>query len=364
LDAFNDGLAARSACSAFAAFTFLGFGRLHFFRFLLIDLIRARAIDCCKTLKAAIPKSLVVALPIRWQTAFAFRHQMEQASNEVAIREPGSRRLSAPVPARPEALDDWEYARLSEAAYCNIPRVAQYRRARGLETEGDAAKILFEQGWTEWSDFPSPELQGRFDSVHLRGQVWMHVQTRRVVVSFGGTIFWNIKDWISNFRWFLPLHHDQYTEVVHAFAPEFAKEFQRRVNSGQYSGLNQFQLMSSGHSLGGGLAQQFAYALPDDHGFDVPRVSKVYAMDPSPVTGFYSVKPRLRKLNCQGLKIDRIYERGEILATARAILALLLPPSAKNAAIRGVRYALFKGDPITDHSILRLAMKLQQAAGK
>jgi hypothetical protein len=87
-------------------------------------------------------------------------------------------------------------------------------------------------------------------------------------------------------------------------------------------------------------------------------------MDPSPVTGFFSVKRKLRTVNVQGLKIERIYERGEVLATARAILAIFLPPSAKNAAIRGVRYALFKGDPITDHSIPRLASKLQTAAGK
>jgi hypothetical protein len=60
------------------------------------------------------------------------------------------------------------------------------------------------------------------------------------------------------------------------------------------------------------LAQQFAYSLPPDP--DVPRLTRVFAFDPSPVTGFYSVPENTRNRNSQGLAIDRIYERGEILA--------------------------------------------------
>jgi hypothetical protein len=72
------------------------------------------------------------------------------------------------------------------------------------------------------------------------------------------------------------------------------------------------------HSLGGGLAQEFAYSLPVGT-FDAPRATKVYAFDPSPATGFLSVKRATRNENKKGLKTDRIYERGEVLAILRSI---------------------------------------------
>lgn len=120
-------------------------------------------------------------------------------------------------------------------------------------------------------------------------------------------------------------------------------------------------LYSTGHSLGGGLAQQFAYALPDMQG--VPRIQQVYAFDPSPVTGFFSVEKRLRDTNRKGLEIDRIYERGEILAIARSLTSLFWKPSAKAPAIRGVRYNLFYTcNPVAGHSMKMLAGKLEAAA--
>jgi hypothetical protein len=54
----------------------------------------------------------------------------------------------------------------------------------------------------------------------------------------------------------------------------------------------------------------------------VPRVTEVYAFAPSPVTGFFSVARELRDSNKRALTIDRIYERGEILALARSLMSL------------------------------------------
>jgi hypothetical protein len=50
-----------------------------------------------------------------------------------------------------------------------------------------------------------------------------------------------------------------------------------------------------------------------------PRIRRVYAFDPSMVTGFYSVDPPNRDRNVQGLKIERVYEFGEVLAYGRTI---------------------------------------------
>jgi hypothetical protein len=58
-------------------------------------------------------------------------------------------------------------------------------------------------------------------------------------------------------------------------------------------GLSTF--CATGHSLRGGLAQQLAYAQRSVK--DLPRITMVYAFDPSPVTGFYSVDETLREKN-------------------------------------------------------------------
>lgn len=123
--------------------------------------------------------------------------------------------------------------------------------------------------------------------------------------------------------------------------------------------LSDLKLYSTGHSLGGGLAQQFAYSLRLDC---MKRVTQVYAVDPWPVTGFYSVDADLRDGNKKGMLIDRIYERGEILALLRSLTSMFYKPSAKKAAIRGVRYKLFRAwNAVAAHSIDKLAMKLDAA---
>jgi pimeloyl-ACP methyl ester carboxylesterase len=181
-----------------------------------------------------------------------------------------------------------------------------------------------------------------------------------VAVTFGGTVFDNEMDWRANLRWFLPGGwRDEYTDVVRAFAPAFVPEFVSRLAGRSASTI---ELVSAGHSLGGGLAQQFAYAhCLDDR---VPRVARVYAFDPSPVTGFFSVKRSVRNVNRKGLKIDRIYERGEILAIVRSITSVLWKPSKTAPEIRGIRYFLFFAlNPIVGHSMVRMAVRMGAAAG-
>ncbi|HLY52339.1 MAG TPA: hypothetical protein VKQ31_04945, partial [Steroidobacteraceae bacterium] len=147
-------------------------------------------------------------------------------------------------------------------------------------------------------------------------------------------------------------------EVVQTFAPAFADEYKRR-----FAAAARPALFATGHSLGGGLAQQFAYSLPVDPDGIVPRIREVYAFDPSPVTGFLSVARKLRDVNRVELLIDRIYERGEILALARSLMSLFVKPSAKSPALRGTRYSLFYGwNPIADHSMVQLALKIDRAA--
>src|ERR1019366_2650478 len=196
---------------------------------------------------------------------------------------------------------------------------------------------------------------------HLRVEVWMNPSRREIVVALGGTVATSLKDWQANLRWFIPYHDDEYTKLMEEVEPQFVAEFLRRKHAADGAWMDQAKIYSTGHSLGGGLAQELAYALPIDPG--VPRVTKVFAFDPSPVTGYTSVDKTVRDTNRQDLSIDRIYERREILAILRSLTNFIDPPRATAPVIRQLRYDLFPDDnPIKSHSISDLACKLYEVS--
>jgi pimeloyl-ACP methyl ester carboxylesterase len=281
----------------------------------------------------------------------AFRQRPDQ----VVTREPGMRILGKPVDAGNEARDDVEFALLSQAVYQNPVDNDKIKEGKAL----DPCATLKQMGWEQWETFPNGDLKKTFDAVHLRLQVWSNRSQKKVVVAFGGTVFRNLKDWRSDLRWFIPHHHDEYTAIVEKLGDAFLKEYLKQENEGKFP--PQSDIFSTGHSLGGGLAHQFAYSLPVSN--NVPRVKKVYAFDPSPVTGYYSVDEGLRDGNSELLNIDRIYERGEILAFFRALTNLVYPPSATKPAIRQVRYSLFYTlNPFAGHSMAEFAFRMHKVA--
>lgn len=287
-----------------------------------------------------------------------------QKNNEVWLRKPGERLLGSPAPVLATAREHWQYAWLSEAAY-------QETRGNGPDGQERCAiadQILVENGWERWKDFPKGDLAAELQRVHLRADVWYNKTRNEVAVAFGGTDFTSGPDWVANLRWFIPGDgNDQYTKVVRDFIPAFRDQFVLLSKRSDYPALARASLVSTGHSLGGGLAQQFAYARVLDPA--LPRVDNVYAFNSSPVTGYFSVAQPLREANEQGLHIHRIYERGEILASVRSLLSVGYPPSASNPEITGVRYA-FHWTPgvvnprgaIGQHSLLELAKSLTDAA--
>ena len=295
---------------------------------------------------------LITYLRVRGSPAY------KQSPNEIVERPPGARLLGPPQPALPEAKEDLDFALLSQAAYDKTRYGLKHKKGNVRSAEAD----LKSRGWSTWPPLELPPLgqkEGlpqKLENAHLRAQVWINSSANAVAVTFGGTVVGNEKDWISNLRWFIPFHKDEYTETVDVFGPAFGEEFVKHI-SGQMLKPESVTLYSTGHSLGGGLAQQFAYSLPLSP--NVPRVHKVFAFDPSPVTGYFSVDRSVRLRNKNGLLIDRIYERGEILAYFRSIINFFHTPSAKNAEIRQVRYNLFYTvNPFAGHSISELAANL------
>jgi hypothetical protein len=316
------------------------------------------------------------------------------------VREPGHYLYGDPLPVDQVARKYWEYATIAGLAYPGdeLPdqtacATSQDSGSSNAETSNLAAadvqalgnqkfsKIfdtLQDLGWAKWRDFPDGELYNRMKKLDLYVTVWERKSSKRttVVVAFKGTDFWSWQDWNSNLRWFtrlIPGDIDQYDEVVDYFGPAFVKAYKTHVTTSDEKGAD--VVYATGHSLGGGLAQQFAYALPlnDPQGPPderVPRVSRVYAFDPSPVTGYYSVPEHIRDVNklglaneAKGLEIGRVLEKGEILSYLRGLVSLVYFPSGMDPAIEGVRFNLFPSlNPIESHSIDELACKLFDAA--
>lgn len=298
-----------------------------------------------------LPIVVILAIPVclRIVNGPAF----QQKSDEVVVREPGHHLLGRPKPVITEAEKDVEFALLSQAVYQHKPDAKQIEADQCVDPDA----ILKSSGWTMWENFSNARSKALFEKYHLRTEVWSNVSTGSVAVAFAGTDIKNWEDLKANLRWILPHHVDEYTVVVTNFGNDFVAEWKRRKALPEWQFLNNARLFSTGHSLGGGLAQEFAYSLPLSD--EVPRVKHVYAFDPSPVTGFYSINTRLRDHNRKGLAIDRIYERGEVLAILRSLIYVFRPPSRENPSIRQVRYNLFSAwTAVAKHSIARLACGL------
>jgi pimeloyl-ACP methyl ester carboxylesterase len=124
-----------------------------------------------------------------------------------------------------------------------------------------------------------------------------------------------------------------------------------------YRGAGRSQIVSVGHSLGGGLAQMAALANSKSAGR--PRINKVFAFDSSPITGAGLLDKKLREDNASDLEIDRIYQSHEALAWVRP-LAQQFPPNS-SPCVRTVVYDVFQPTGIVGlHNMAGLARQIVQ----
>jgi hypothetical protein len=322
------------------------------------------AIAYARTVKAI---AAAIALPLL--SACAGLH-LDQRPDQVIQRTEGEDNDNTRQKAGPVAARVLPYALLAEQAYDSqvyttrgiAPRAsacaADNKDCEARADDQRAARWLREWRYVWSCDGPDAcgvRMTGQSEPVAdgLGVQIWARrgATCPEAIIAFRGTVGGDKGDWESNFHWILRAFpvYDQYDQVR-----DHIGDFIGRLKADSCYRKDATEIIAVGHSLGGGLAQLAAYS--------DSRIRRVYAFDPSMVTGFYSVNPPNRDRNVQGLAIERVYEFGEVLAYGRLIMLHTIPLSPCNPRVVSVRFRVFQGAPIALHSLTDLNNGLLRVA--
>ncbi|MET4074752.1 hypothetical protein ABIB44_002004 [Hymenobacter sp. UYCo722] len=209
---------------------------------------------------------------------------------------------------------------------------------------------LAKRGWRPFAvDYPLAPAKGKLMAGGLVYDVWVRTPANApplAVLVFRGTNYLEFADWVANTR---PLTNnpwlwDQY-EQARALAPAVVAQL-----DAAYGG--RVRIFAAGHSLGGGLAQHAALVCP--------RITKVFAFNSSPLTGYFDLTlEERRRSNLRRTYL--VYESYEVLTLFRAV-PVYLNRFAKNADMVVVRYNFATGleapSPFRQHAMQRLVAGL------
>ena len=193
--------------------------------------------------------------------------------------------------------------------------------------------------------------KGLLIEVHRHKQ--KHVYNQEVgecvtyAIVFRGTV--GFSSWIANAHWFfkwLPIQ-DQYDQIKY-IVPDIVNRIREQHPDGQ-----PINIIATGHSLGGGLAQHACYISEE--------IKTAYVFNSSPVTGYTDFDKWQRKLHTEGVRIHRLFERGELLEGLRffmKIVYLFDPGPNENPYLCEHRFDFEEAGLIDQHGMLPMALSL------
>lgn len=217
---------------------------------------------------------------------------------------------------KPQYADMHNFAALSASIYVDNDSDPMHSRdefCKDIDINDKDADLFkyIPKGWKQESSDLLPEFPKEPDlKLKIKGlqyQVFIkqtiNAPTQAVIV-FRGTDK-SFGDLFTDFRWvtrFIPFTWDQYDQT-RALIPDLVKYIRSKYG-------DDVRIITTGHSLGGGLAQQALYV--------TPYIKNAYVFNTSSVTGFYSVEDfSERDINKVGVSIFKIHERGEVLQYLR-----------------------------------------------
>lgn len=172
-----------------------------------------------------------------------------------------------------------------------------------------------------------------------------------VVFAFRGTNLKEWADWRSNLRWFRFLRRTHQKDDQYDVARREVLKIHKRLRA--QPGGDKIKFSTTGHSLGGGLAQHAFYAC-------LPQMNRTVVFDTSPVTGFMDL-PKAQRLKFHQMtyretfpyyRVLRVHENGEILEYIRRFTQTFY---REDSMIRAVEVEVeHGGSSINKHSMARL----------
>jgi len=226
-----------------------------------------------------------------------------------------------------------------------------YSKKKDKKEEEEEKKLIVPENWEEITELPDINATykaetGRKTYAGLTYRIFKNTTNRTLIIAFRGSTA-NIGDWLTNIRWVTrvnPFHDDHYNVIqdqIHNLINFACKDLDS-------NNQDDIRIITTGHSLGGGLASNAAYSSA--------IIKEVVAINTSPVTGFYNIPVGQRIRQKKNIHIARIFEHGEILAFFRLPLRVLYRLSKKDPAIIEARFNFgIRKSSIKEHSLLEFA---------